>query len=389
METVPETGLMKIAIDARWIFPHISGIGAYTRELIRNLAILDADNEYLLIFADPVLLERTVAETQIAGHPNFRTEIFPHGVFSPRSQLLLPGLLHRKRVDVFHSTNYMIPLPAFPRRGGSIRCVITIHDVIPLIFPHHAPRSKKSRLFPIYKALMREIGRRASMIITDSEASRTDILKHLRMTAGRTDRVRVAHCGVGADYTPAPAGRPPSTPRTVLYVGRADPYKNLATLIHAFTRARRDLPDPVRLRIVGADDPRYPEPRALARQLGVDEWIEWTGYLSDSAMVQAYRDASVLVHPSRYEGFGLQVIEAMASGLPVICSRGGSLPEVAGEAALLHEANDVPGFAESIRRVLSDPSLAAALRAKGLVNAARFTWERTVREVLAVYESVR
>ena len=136
---------MKIAIDARWIFNEISGIGAYTRDLIRLLARIDQSNQYLLLFSDADLVERTVQETDIAGVESIQTVLLPYGLFSIRNQLQLGSFLRRHAVDVYHSTNYMIPLPAFPRnRSGRPRCVVTIHDVIPMIYPHHAPRSRKS-----------------------------------------------------------------------------------------------------------------------------------------------------------------------------------------------------------------------------------------------------
>lgn len=380
---------MKIAIDARWIFREISGIGAYTRELIRHLAILDKANQYLLIFSDPELLKRTVEETKIATVSAMTPVLVPYGVFSLKGQLALPGFLRQQNVDIFHSTNFMIPLLTFPRRQGRMRCVVTIHDVIPLVFPHHAPRSKKSRLFPVYKALMREIGIRATRVVTDSEASKQDIIRLLPMDASRADSVRVIYCGVGSHYRPETKGSAsPDQAKTILYVGRADPYKNIATLIRAFAIVRAAVSAPVRLRIVGADDPRYPETKELARSLQVSDYIDWTGYLSDTDMVKAYQQADVLMHPSRYEGFGLQIVEAMACGLPVVCSRGGSLPEVAGEAAITHDADDVAGFAQSLQRVLTDPVLANSMTEKGYANVTRFSWEKTAKATLAVYHEL-
>ncbi len=381
---------MRIAIDARWIFPEISGIGAYTRDLIRSLAAIDHENDYVLLFNDSAVRDRTLEETGVRDAGNVSVRLLPYGVFSPFNQVRLPGVLKSESIDVYHSANYMIPLLAFPsHRSGKIKCVTTIHDVIPMIFPHHAPRSRKARVYPLYRRLMVEVGKRSDAIVTDSAASRDDVIKHLRIPPDRAPAVRVIPCGVGERFHPADDETATNRDeRRVIYVGRADPYKNVATLIRAFAGARAGCPFPLRLIIAGSPDPRYPEAQQLAAQLGIDNAMTWTGYLSDEALVGVYRDADLLVHPSRYEGFGLQVAEAMACGVPVVCSNGGSLPEVAGDAAILRDPDDVDGFTAQIVRVLTDPELAASLRDKGQRQAAQFTWERTARETLALYREL-
>jgi alpha-1,3-rhamnosyl/mannosyltransferase len=380
---------MKIAIDARWIFQEISGIGAYTRELIRHLARIDKDNTYVLFFDHAALLDRTIAETGLRNVPSFSTRRLPFGVFSIRNQLQLPGILNRQGIDIFHSTNYMVPLLAFPKgRRHRTRCVATVHDVIPMLFPRLVPRSRKARLYPIYRWLMRQVGARADVIITDSNAARADILKHLCI--GDASKVKPVYCGVSDRFRPAP--RPPVTdasrPRTLLYVGRADPYKNLAAVIRALPDIRKQCPFPVTLTLAGSPDPRYPEAQDLAAALNVRDGIRWTGYLSDEALMAAYHQADLLVHPSLYEGFGLQVVEAMASGLPVVCSNAGSLPEVVGDAAITVDPHDSAALARRVIEVLTDAALAARMSEEGVRRAAQFTWERTAAETLAIYREL-
>lgn len=375
---------MKIVIDARWIGDEISGIATYTLELIRELAHLDRENEYLLLFEHRHLADRTSEQTGFNAAPNMQAKHFPHGVFSVRSQWLLKSFLEEHEARLYHAPNFMIPLLAFPRRrAGRVRCVTTVHDVIPLALPDHAPRSRKSRLFPLYRALMREAGLRSDYILTVSEFSRQDVIRHLRIPADRADRVVCVPNGVNRDYRPAGHPRAPGPP-LVLYVGRFDPYKNLVTLVEAFAAVHRERPE-ARLLVVGPPDPRYPEPRNRARALGVDGAIRWNGYLDAAALRKAYQEADVLAVPSRYEGFGLPVLEAMACGTPVVCSRAASLPEVAGDAALLVEPGDARGLADAILRVLSDPLLAETLRHRGLARAHEFTWKRTAQETLDVY----
>lgn len=385
---------MKIAIDARWIYPRISGIGAYTRELLRALATLDTPHEFTVFFDRTDIRNRTAREAGLLDRPRFILRVLPWGVFSPRSQLALPGLLRREGFDVFHSPNYMIPLLAFPRRRpGRVRAVVTIHDVIPLLFPDHAPRSRKSRLFFLYRWLMAEVARRADCLIAVSEASRVDCLSQLRIPPERADRVSAVPNGVSERFVPPPEGLAPrrnpedrATPRTCLYVGRADPYKNLDGLLRAFARARAVAPFPLLLVIAGPRDERYPEAPALARELGIDAQVTWTGYLSDADLLRHYQSADLLALPSRYEGFGLPVMEAMACGTPVLASTAASLREIAGEAAVFADPDDIEGMARGMLEILTQPALAARLAQAGLKRAATFTWARTAERTLAVYE---
>jgi len=383
---------MKIAIDTRWIFPEISGIGAYTRALVGELAALDSVNRYVLLFDRPDMETRLRDELELDRFEHIETVPLAHGLFAPMNQIVTPGVLRQLEVDVFHSSNYMIPLRAFPRnRRGRIGSVVTIHDVIPMIFPNHAPKSRKARLYPIYRALMIEVGRRADHIIADSACSRRDVMHHLRIPESRADRLHTIPCGVSDAYR----NLPPRTPkrsgdtatRTIIYVGRVDPYKNVDALLRAFAQIKTALTVPVELAIVGAPDPRYPHYPALARELGIEASLRWTGYLSDADLLGLFGEADLLIHPSRYEGFGLQVAEAMAAGIPVISSTGGSLPEVAGTAARMVDPDDVDGMARHAVEILESPGTWQQLSEAGRAQAAQFTWRRTAEETLAVYQT--
>ena len=379
---------MKIGIDARWVFTEKTGIGIYTVGLIRHLALLDSKNSYVLFFDEPFLRDRTMDEAGLHGAPNFQVKMVPHGVFSVQNQLSLPRMLAREGLDVFHSLNYMIPVLAFPRRKhGKTKCVVTIHDVIPMIFPRHAPQSRKAKLYPIYHRLMIEVGARASAIITVSDASRKDLLEQLRIPADEGSKVKTIYNGVSERFRPAAHMKPDTTDKNILFVGRVDPYKNLEELIRAFAKIREKNLFPITLTVAGPRDERYPEAPNTAKELGVDDAVNWTGYISDEDLVCAYQQADVLVHPSRYEGFGLQVVEAMACGTPVICGNGGALPEVAGDAGLVLDPNDIDNMARQIEQVLSDRQLAAEMTRKGFQQASKFTWERVAQQVLEVYEN--
>ncbi len=387
---------MNIGLDARWIFREISGIGMVTRELIRELPRLAPDDRFTLYFQDPAIRDRTIAETGVERLPNVRGVLLKHGIFDPIGQLTMPRQLRRDGIDLYHSTNYMLPLAAFsPRLNRRPVCVLTIHDLIPLLAPQETPHALKTRFLPVFRCLFNAAVRRADAILTPSEASRADLISALQIPAARQSSVVRVYNGVSPCFCPD-IGHSLldidysvlSRPRRLLYVGRADPYKNLTALVEAFAVARKLAPWPLQLTVLGAPDTRYPEAalRAAALGLGPDA-IRWTGYCDAPATLAAYRAADLLVHPARHEGFGLPVAEAMAAGLPVLANDIPVLREIAGDAAIFADAGAPEIFARVMLDLLQDKARLAALRAAGLARAAGYTWQRAAAETLAVYRS--
>ncbi len=380
---------MKIAIDARWIYKDISGIGNYTRQLLHEYARGPGKHQYTVLFSDAEIAERTSQETGICETDHMRSLLIPYTLFSMQSQLKLPALLRTQGIDLFHSPNYMIPFRAFKRNGqGALRAVTTIHDLIPLRFPDHAPQSRKSRMLPVFKRVLREAALRSARIATVSHVSATDIAQFLHVPE---DKIDVIHNGVSPAFTPAPdqsgAFHTKRDHIALLYVGRADPYKNIERLIHVVDVLQRKFDCPTRLTLVGAPDPRYPEPTNLIASLGLEDVVRWTGFVMDSDLLAHIRNADVMVHASRYEGFGLQIIEAMACGIPVVCSNAGALPEVAGNAAILVPPDDTDAYAQAILELRDNPQKRNQMITAGLTNAQRFSWQITASETIACYEA--
>lgn len=373
------TTSLHVVIDARWIFPEISGIGLYTRELIAALARIDTPHRYTLLFNNEEVMTRTAAETGFAMQESFATELVGRGPFSPADQILLPHQLQARGVDVFHAPNYMMPL----HLHRSIRRVVTIHDLIPLLFRHFAPRSLKNRLFPVFKWLMHQTAARADRIIAVSEATRQDVLQHL-LKGRQPDKISVVYEAARAACKPAPKTGDDGV--EFLFVGRRDPYKNLPMLIEALAEVRRR-GLPARLRVVGGHDPRYPEAEWMAHKHQVNDAISWSGYVTEPGLVEAYQRADVYVLPSRYEGFGLPVLEAMACGTPVICSQISSLPEVAGDAAIYMNPDRLDSLVDAMCKMAADARLRANMAHRSLVQAARFSWDETARQTVKIYEA--
>ena len=386
-ENMPGTPLA--VIDARLVNESPSGIGVYATEMLSRIPRLAPDMRFLALFRSEAIRDRALGQ----DHPgNVASAIIPYGPFSPKSQLLLPSFLRRLGASLYHTPHFVMPYLAFPRslRGGC-RCIANIHDIIPLVVPGYAPASRTSKFLGVYRECVRQAILRSHMVITGSCAARDDINRVFGLDASRClvvfDGADLA--GKSAeDHAPIKAADDVSTPRLVIYVGRMDPYKNVPMLVEAFKRIKAACPFPVRLKIIGPKDPRYPEAERRAAELGLSDEITFTGFVTNEELAEAYRTADLLAHPSRYEGFGLQLVEAMAAGTPVLCTDGGSQREVAGGAAAIVPVGDVEAFAGAAAAILRDPEKQTRMRGLGKARAACFTRDATARATLEVYRLV-
>jgi glycosyltransferase involved in cell wall biosynthesis len=367
---------MRVAIDARKL--HDFGIGTYTRNLLRHLARLDRDNEYVLLCHEPDL---PVAE-QLG--PNFRTVLETSPNYSIREQVRIPLVLHRERPDVFHAPHYVLP----PAVG--CRSVVTIHDCIHLMFPQYLP----NRAAYVYaRASMWAAAKRSHRILTVSEASKRDILHFFNVPP---EKIVVVYNAIDERFRTSPAAEDMARVREryqldhgfVLYAGNIKPHKNLVRLIEAFDTLRKTGFDDLKLLIIGDEISRLPALRRAVHSHKLHKQVRFLGFLPDETLAVLYRLAAVFVFPSLYEGFGLPPLEAMASGTPVVTSNVSSMPEVVGDAAVLIDPYSVDSIVEGVRRVLTNPELASDLRARGIERAREFSWERSVARTRDLYQEV-
>ena len=389
-DNIPDTPLA--VFDARLVGEAPSGIGVYATEMLRRIPRLAPDIRFLALFRSAAIRDRVLGGD---ASGNIASKIIPYGPFSPKSQLLFPFLLRRSGAAVYHTPHFVMPYPAFPhsRRGGC-RCIANIHDIIPLVVPGYAPASRTSKFLGIYRECIRQAIRRSHVVITGSRVAKDDILRVFRLGADDATRLHVVFDGAdlsgkAADnHAPIKAADDMATPRLIIYVGRMDPYKNVPMLVDAFSRIKDACPFPVRLKVIGPKDARYPEAERRAAELGLSDEIAFTGFVADEELAEAYRTADLLAHPSRYEGFGLQIVEAMAAGTPVLCTDGGAQPEIAGDAAEIVPSGDVAAFAAAAAAILRDPLRQETLRRLGKARADHFTWDATARATLALYRTV-
>jgi glycosyltransferase involved in cell wall biosynthesis len=292
-------------------------------------------------------------------------------------QTLLPRLAAREGVDLVHSLASTAPL------WGRFRRVVTVHDLIYARFPEaHAGIRDKGM-----KVLVPRVVRRSHRVIVDSQSTRTDLIKLLDMGP---DQIDVVPLGLGRVRRDAPLPEREvrarfglGERRVLLSLSAKRPHKNLLALIGALARIRSE-ERPV-LVLPGYPTAHEDELRAHAHTLAVDDDVRFPAWVSHAELEGLWALTSAFVFPSLYEGFGLPVLEAMARGVPVASSNASSLPEVAGEAALLFDPRDESAIAETLRRLLDDPALCERLRVLGLAQAERFTWEHTARLTLESY----
>lgn len=366
---------IRIALDCRWVSGDSGGIRQYTLNLVKNLSLIDKANEYFLIYDD--VKTRELLEANIRNSGNFHFYFLNCGPFSLLNQVVLPIKLNRQKINVFHSPNFMMPLFA----GKGCKTVITIHDLIPFLFPEMCAQSKKVKALPVFKKLISYVAGKTDKIITDSNNSQKDILRVFSLPESK---VKVIYIGISDCYRVDKNNL--AKKNFLLYVGRQDPSKNLLGIIKAFARLKNR--DNYQLVITGKKDNRYPEPYSLVSRMNLEKEIVFTGVVSGEELFRLYNSAALFVFPSLYEGFGLPPLEAMACGCPVITSNTSSLPEVVGDAGVLVNPYDVNELAKAMERVLEDGDLREKLIKKGLERVKLFSWQKAASQTLEVYESL-
>ena len=391
---------MRIGIDYTAAARQRAGIGRYTRELVSALLALEggagSPHQYVIFAATGGLKPETLrAEPQaeawnLKPGPGVRLRTVPltddwlarlwHRLRLPIPVETIMGLL-----DVFYSPDFVLP----PTRRAT-RTLLTVHDLSFL----HCPEAFVPALRRYLERVVPRSIACADRVLADSAHTRSDIVSFLGVPP---DKVEVLYSGVNARFRPE--GEPRERERLqarygigyqpyVLSVGTLQPRKNYLRLIRAFANLKPGTPKPEpQLVIAGGRGWLYEDILSEAARHG--DRVRILGFVDEGDLPALYRNAALFTLPSLYEGFGLPVLEAMACGVPVVCSNASSLPEVAGEAGLLVDPLDADGLTGAMRRVLEDSGLRREMIARGVAQAARFTWERAARQLLDVFDSLR
>ncbi len=352
---------MKIGIDISQIV-YGTGVSVYTKELVRNLLAIDREDEYVL-FGGSLRQVSSIKNYVLSIKGNFETKFFP---FSPTLVDFVWNRLHIfsvekliGKVDVFHSSDWtQPPTDAFK--------VTTVHDLAPLKYP----KLTHPKIVSVHKRRLYWVINEVNKIIVPSRITKDDLIK----IGGKEERIVVIPEAAGEVFKPqseeaisAVKARYGIKEDYIMTVGYGE-RKNTKRLIEAYEKVKRKN---LKLVVVGG-----------ARKHSLERGVTYTGYVSDNDLAALYSGSRGLVYPSIYEGFGLPILQAFACGVAVVTSKGTAMEEVAGEAAVLVDADSVTSISEGIDEILVRPSM---WRKKGLKRIKDFSWEKTTRETLKVY----
>jgi glycosyltransferase involved in cell wall biosynthesis len=375
---------MHVAINAYFWNQSYTGSGQYTRQLVWHLNRYVSDLQITLVYPTTgsglkldlvppgVNVHAVAARTGAMGKVLFEQITFPRAC-----------------------TEIGATLAHVPYWGGPLRSpvplIVTVHDLTTLLVPEYR-RSVQARL---YNALVSASARGASHILTDSFSSKLDIMDHLHIPEKDITAIYLA---VGAQYAPSNNSltdmatlRKYDLPDFyILYLGGYALHKNVTTLLRAYTFVSRALGEDYPLVLAGkkpeTTSPSFPDYDGIITNLNLEGSVRWIGVVDEEDKPVLYRNAESFVFPSRYEGFGLGPLEALACGTPVVTSNSTSLPEVVGAAAFAVDANDVREMAGAIIASVVDEPLRVDLIRKGPEQAAKFSWQNTATETALVYD---
>lgn len=366
-----------ILIDVTAAVRQGAGIGRYARELTRAILQAFPEHRYTLFYAGP--LRFPLLEAEVPG-VRWRAAPLPEKGMVwlwHRLGLPLPLEAFTGPADLVYSPDFLLP-PTLPGR----RTLLTVHDLSFEIMPETLPE-------PLVAYLRRNVPRavrRATHVLADSESTRQDLI---RLWGVPEERVTVLYSGVEPRFQPIADPAAHARVRAwyglgpwpfLLAVGTVQPRKNYPRLIEAFAAVVREGTFPEgHLVLVGEKGWKAEETFEAIRRSGMADRIHWLGFVADEDLPILYSMATAFAMVSRYEGFGLPALEAMACGTPVVVSRTSSLPEVVGEAGVQVDPESVMDIAQGLRAVLADPARREALRRAGLERARRFTWEAAAR----------
>ncbi len=379
---LPATLTMHICLDVSPTAQKQAGLGRYAGEIARALDQFNPNLNLSLFYNRqgdaqlPDYLSHIPHRTVNLGNKPWRMGVLVSRMFRwPMDKTF-------GAVDIFHATNHLLA------HFSQARTVYTLHDLIFLHFPeYHLPYNRWYLTFAMPRYL-----HAADVIVTPSECSRQDAIKFYGLPESK---IKVIYEAPAPTFQPAAESdsldrvrqKYALPPKFILHVGTIEPRKNLIRLLDAFQSLLVDWPD-LKLILVGKKGWLYDSFFDRLHALGLEEAVIFPGYVEEADLPAFYQLAEIFVFPSLYEGFGLGPLEAMACGTPVVSSNSSSLPEVIGNGGWLINPTDTAALASALHRVLADGSLRSDLKRRGLVQARKFSWQKTADELEKLYQSL-
>ena len=380
---------MKIGIDARFVGPQGTGLGKYTEKLIINLSQLDSKNHYYIF-----LKENNWDYLKLGK--NFKKILADVPWYSLAEQIKLPMIFKSQNLDLLHVPHFNVPIFY---RG---RFIITIHDLIHHQFSESSVTTKSLPIFkikrPAYRFVINQAVGKAKAIITPSQSVKNEIVQKFGIDS---PKVIVTYEAAEEEYFKESQKSKVKSQRLlekykinspfIIYVGNAYPHKNLENLLKAFkilTRNQELETRNLKLILVCPRDVFWKRLQEGIKEEDVEDQVALTGYIPARDLASTFRQAKAYVFPSFAEGFGIPGLNAMAAGLPVVCSNIPTLKEVYDNAALYFDPNDPQDIAEKINQIVSDSKIRSGLIDSGLQQVKKYSWHQMVQETLDVYKTV-
>ena len=362
-------------MDTRPLSYPLTGIGVYVKHLLKALQEHDAVNNYLLISNGPI-------KFQINNYHwcKYEGRITQKLLSTLWMQIFAPWAAIKHGIDLFWSPRHHLPMGLPP----TIPCVLTIHDLTYRFYPETMARAN----LWVERLLMPGSARRARKVITDAQSTANDLITDMGISS---DRIEVVPPGPPLLTDPAGGNQAESYPllpqRYFLFVGTLDPRKNFKGLFEAFVGLEPENND-LHLVIVGGAGWKNEDFHSQIENHCLGNRIHFTGYVARARLQTIYQNAIALVFPSFYEGFGFPILEAMAAGVPVITANVSSLPEVAGDAAILVDPHNTKALSRAMRRVQNSESLRTEMIARGKRQYAGFSWGRAAEQMMDIFHRV-
>jgi glycosyltransferase involved in cell wall biosynthesis len=359
--------MTRVLVDLLFYTGRKGGMESYVREVYRRIADAAPELEFVglasreLVDGDTSWFPGEVIDSGISGENRVAWafgELFRVG-----------GFARRLRADLVHCPANLGPI------ASRVPVLLTVHDLLPFRHPEYVP----GRYAAVLRALVRLAARTARRVVTISQSTAADIARHLAVPS---DRISVVPQGVAAGIRPAPVQRRPDQ---LLAVGNRMPHKNVELLLRALAL----MPEATRPRLI-INGSRDGDPLApVVAELALEPWVTLLGWQSDAELDLLYRQSTLVVFPTLFEGFGLPVLEAMARGCPVACSDIPVLHEVAGDSAVYFDPTDAAALAATLQSTLADTGLLQQLSSDGIARAAEYSWEQTAAGTAAALRQTR
>ena len=374
---------MRIAVDIRRMYEF--GLATYVRNVVRTLGRVDTVNEYILVGSAARFEKLGTLPENFHFHPLQN----PEATFA--NYLEMHRAMNALEVDLIH-----VPHTFWRPLITKAPFVITVHDLLDYMY---RARTSNGMRRSIHSYMTRQVMHHAARIFAVSKFTKRDVARYFNVSP---DKIEVVYNALDESFMRGHStdaeqamirGRYQVDSPFLLYTGRISPHKNVARIIEAFSALKAELakegtyPD-LKLIIIGDEVSKNPDIRRAVIRSGMQHEVRFLGYVSIDVLRIFFDMAKVFVFPSLYEGFGLPPLEAMAHGTPVVASNTSALPEVVGNAAMMVNPENVFEISRALQRVLTDQSLRERMKAAGLEQVQRFSWDTSVRRMLDVYEQV-